>query len=86
MMFLRITSRALDACVTEHDTPLPSDVFFVANHLSWHDIPILGGITGTAFVAQHGVRSWPIIGWLATLNQTIFVNRIEKQNVWLCCK
>lgn len=81
MLFLRIAARALGARVKVHGTPLRRDVFFVANHLSWHDIPILAGITGTAFVAQDGVRNWPIIGWLATLNRTIFVSRTEKQNV-----
>lgn len=81
MLFLRIAARALGARVNVHGTPLRRDVFFVANHLSWHDIPILAGITGTAFVAQDGVRDWPIIGWLATLNRTIFVSRTEKQNV-----
>lgn len=81
MLFLRIAARALGARVKVHGTPLRRDVFFVANHLSWHDIPILAGITGTAFVAQDGVRDWPIIGWLATLNRTIFVSRTEKQNV-----
>lgn len=54
---------------------------FVANHISWHDIPILAGITGSSFVAQDGVRDWPIIGWLAKLNRTIFISRTEKQNV-----
>ena len=81
MLFLRIAARALGARVKVHGTPLRRDVFFVANHLSWHDIPMLAGITGTAFVAQDGVRDWPIIGWLATLNRTIFVSRTEKQNV-----
>ena len=73
--------RVLGARVSVHGKPLRKDVFFVANHLSWHDIPILGGITGCAFVAQHGVRKWPVVGWLATLNRTIFVNRAEKHNV-----
>ncbi len=81
MLFMRITARALGARVKPHGKPLRQDVFFVANHLSWHDIPILGGITGSAFVAQHGVRKWPIIGWLATLNHTIFVSRTERYNV-----
>lgn len=81
MLLLRITARALGARVRAHGRPLGKDVFFVANHLSWHDIPILGGITGSAFVAQDGVRKWPIIGWLATLNRTIFVSRTEKHNV-----
>lgn len=81
MLFMRIAARALGARVKVHGKPMRKNVFFVANHVSWHDIPILGGITGTAFVAQHGVRSWPIIGWLAELNRTIFVNRTEKHNV-----
>lgn len=81
MLFLRIAARALGARVKVYGTPLRRDVFFVANHLSWHDIPILAGITGTAFVAQDGVRRWPIIGWLARLNRTIFVSRTDKQNV-----
>jgi 1-acyl-sn-glycerol-3-phosphate acyltransferase len=81
MLFLRICSRALGARVTVYGQPLRKDVFFVANHISWHDIPILAGITGTSFVAQDGVRDWPIIGWLAKLNRTIFISRTEKQNI-----
>lgn len=81
MLFLRIAARALGAKVTVFGKPLRKNVFFVANHLSWHDIPILAGITGTAFVAQDGVRDWPVIGWLAKLNRTIFISRTEKNNV-----
>jgi lyso-ornithine lipid O-acyltransferase len=81
MLFLRIAARALGAKVKVYGNPLRKDVFFVANHLSWHDIPILAGITGTAFVAQDGVRDWPIIGWLAEINRTIFVSRTDKHNV-----
>ena len=80
MLFLRISTRALGARVTVYGKPLRKDVFFVANHISWHDIPILAGITGSSFVAQDGVRDWPIIGWLAKLNRTIFISRTEKQN------
>lgn len=80
-LYLRLTARALGARVTTIGVPRRRDVFFVANHLSWFDIPVLGGITGTAFVAQDGVRAWPLIGWLATLNRTIFVSRTEKQTV-----
>ena len=81
MLFLRISTRALGARVRVHGSPLRWNVFFVANHISWHDIPILAGITGSAFVAQDGVRDWPVIGWLATLNHTIFISRAERQNV-----
>jgi lyso-ornithine lipid O-acyltransferase len=81
MMFLRIAARVMGVRVKSHGRPLRRDVLFVANHVSWHDIPILGGITGTAFVAQDGVRNWPVIGWLATINRTIFISRTAKQNV-----
>ena len=80
-LFLRLVARALGVRVTVFGTPLRKDVFYVANHVSWIDIPILGGITGTAFVAQDGVRDWPLIGWLATLNRTIFISRTDKLNV-----
>jgi lyso-ornithine lipid O-acyltransferase len=81
MLYLRIVTRVLGARVKVYGNRLRKDVFFVANHISWHDIPILGGITGTAFVAQDGVRKWPFVGWLAAQNRTIFVSRTDKQNV-----
>jgi 1-acyl-sn-glycerol-3-phosphate acyltransferase len=81
MLYLRIVSRVLGMRVKVHGSRLKRDVFFAANHISWHDIPVLGGLTGTAFVAQDGVRKWPIIGWLAALNGTIFVSRTDKQSV-----
>jgi lyso-ornithine lipid O-acyltransferase len=80
-LFLKYTARALGVHVRVVGRPQRRNVFFVANHLSWIDIPILGGITGTAFVAQDGVASWPFIGWLAKLNRTIFVSRTARQNV-----
>ncbi len=81
MLFLRIAARVLGVRVKVKGKSLRNDVFFVANHVSWIDIPILAGINGTAFVAQDGVRSWPIIGWLADLNRTIFISRTDRQNV-----
>lgn len=81
MLYLRIASRVMGMRVKVYGHRLRKDVFFVANHISWHDIPVLGGITGTAFVAQDGVRKWPVIGWLATQNRTVFVNRAGKQQV-----
>ena len=60
---------------------LKRDVFFVANHIGWIDIPIVAGVTGTAFVAQDGIASWPVIGWLASLNKTIFVSRTDRLGI-----
>jgi 1-acyl-sn-glycerol-3-phosphate acyltransferase len=57
---------------------LKRDVMFVANHLSWIDIPALGGVTGTVFVAQDRIADWPVFGWLAKLNHTVFVSRTNR--------
>lgn len=50
-------------------------MFLLANHVSWIDILALGGATGTAFVSHDGVARWPVIGWLAAQNNTLFVAR-----------
>lgn len=62
-------------------TPLRRNVVFVANHLSWMDIPILAGRTGSAFVAKAELRAVPLVGWLCTLNRTIFVRREDRMAV-----
>ncbi|OYU14802.1 MAG: 1-acyl-sn-glycerol-3-phosphate acyltransferase [Alphaproteobacteria bacterium PA4] len=73
--FLGIAARICGARVSHSGPMLGRDVFFVANHLSWIDICIFGGVTGTAFVAQDKIRDWPVIGRLAQLNRTVFVSR-----------
>jgi 1-acyl-sn-glycerol-3-phosphate acyltransferase len=61
--------------------PLPSKVLFVANHVSWLDIMVLAGATGTAFVSKDDVARWPVMGWLAGLNNTIYVARSDRREV-----
>jgi lyso-ornithine lipid O-acyltransferase len=64
-----------------HGKPLPSHVLFVSNHLSWLDIMVVAGATGAAFVSKGDVARWPVFGWLASLNNTIFVDRSERHGV-----
>jgi 1-acyl-sn-glycerol-3-phosphate acyltransferase len=61
--------------------PLADHVLFVSNHESWLDILLLAGATGTAFVAKAEVAGWPVIGWLAGLNDSVFVAREERRGV-----
>lgn len=60
---------------------LKENVFYVANHLSWIDILVLGAATNTAYVAQDGIARWPVVGWLASLNHTIFVSRTDRLGI-----
>jgi 1-acyl-sn-glycerol-3-phosphate acyltransferase len=62
-------------------TPLPSHVLFVANHLSWLDIMMLAHASGTAFVSKDDIARWPVIGWLASLNNTVFIARTQRNAV-----
>jgi len=62
-------------------TPLRRDVVFLANHLSWIDILTIAGATGSAFVAKGELARVPVIGWLCTLNRTIFVSREDRLGV-----
>lgn len=47
----------------------------VANHISWIDIYVINSVLPSAFVSKEEVRHWPLIGWLATKNDTIFLRR-----------
>ena len=77
--FLARAGRIIGARTEIIGTPLRSRVFFVANHLSWTDVCILGGVIDTAFVAQDQIAEWPIVGWLARLNATVFVSRTDRR-------
>ena len=55
--------------------------FFLANHVSWLDIPAMAGITGCAFVAHDGLAAIGPLRWLCTLNDTVFVARHDRRSV-----
>lgn len=55
--------------------------FFLANHVSWIDVPALAGTTGTAFVAHDGLARIAPLRWLCSLNDTVFVARHVRGSV-----
>jgi len=48
---------------------------FVANHVSYLDIEALSAVVPTCFVAKREVAGWPMFGWLARLQRTVFIER-----------
>ena len=50
-------------------------LFVVANHISWLDIPVIGAAAPVSFIARSEVAGWPIIGWFAKLQRSVFVDR-----------
>ncbi|MCB1886663.1 MAG: 1-acyl-sn-glycerol-3-phosphate acyltransferase [Rhodocyclaceae bacterium] len=56
------------------ETP-PAGAMIVANHVSWVDIFAINALTPAAFISKAEVRQWPLIGWLAQHNDTVFLRR-----------
>ena len=80
-LFLAVAARIVGARVRIYGVPLKRDVFYIANHLSWIDILALGGASGTAFVSKAEIGKAPLVGWLASLNRTVYVSREDRMGV-----
>lgn len=48
-------------------------MLWVANHVSWTDIPLLGALAPLTFLSKAEVRAWPLAGWLAEKAGTLFI-------------
>lgn len=80
-IFLGWAARLAGARVERVGVPLKRDVFYISNHLSWIDILAIAGQSGTAFVAKEEIRQAPVVGWLSTLNRTVYVKRENRLGV-----
>lgn len=54
---------------------LARPALFAANHVSYTDISVLGSLIVGSFIAKTEVASWPLFGWLAKLQRSVFVDR-----------
>lgn len=52
-----------------------SPALILSNHVSWLDICVITALSPVVFVAKHEVAGWPVFGWLAKLQRTVFINR-----------
>ena len=80
-LFLRGSARLAGMRVSFRGARLLGNVLYIANHVSWLDILVLAGRSGTAFVAKADMESWPLLGWLAGLNNSIYVKREARLDV-----
>lgn len=77
-LYCAILARALGVQVRLSGEPARGSVLYVANHLSWLDILVLGARLEGAFVAKHEVGQMALVNGLARLRETIFVERERK--------
>ncbi len=58
-----------------HGIPVQGQAVYVANHISYLDIPVLGSLVKASFAAKNDVASWPLFGFLSKIQQTAFISR-----------
>jgi 1-acyl-sn-glycerol-3-phosphate acyltransferase len=59
--------------IGQRSTSTPT--LILSNHVSWLDICVIAALAPVVFVAKSEVAGWPVLGWLAKLQRTVFINR-----------
>ena len=77
--FLAAAAWLIGARVRVTGEPVRPHTLLLSNHLSWLDILILGGATGTAFVAKDDLGHG-LFHWLADQNHTVYVRREARKS------
>ena len=52
----------------------------VSNHISWTDIVAIGSVTDVTFVAKQEVAKWFFVGFMASLQRTLYVDRTRRSD------
>jgi lyso-ornithine lipid O-acyltransferase len=80
-IFLAYAGRCCGMRVRVEGVPLTSRVLFAANHATWLDILALGGAAPAIFVSRDDLEHWSVVGWLADINDTLYVARHARREV-----
>jgi 1-acyl-sn-glycerol-3-phosphate acyltransferase len=64
----------IEVCVIGAPTA-SGPVLYAANHISYLDITVLGSLLEASFVAKTEIAGWPLFGWLARLQRSVFIDR-----------
>ena len=80
IIFLNGTHKILGIKIHWHGSPPTEPAVVMGNHRSYLDAVVLPTSFPVVFVARHETKSWPIIGWGATLIGTIWVKRDIKES------
>ena len=67
--------RVFNIKLSVHGQASNEATLFVANHLSWLDIHVIGSQLPARFLSKAEVQSWPVFGWLASKAGTLYIPR-----------
>lgn len=62
---------------------IPEQGLIVSNHLSYLDILVFSVVCRCVFVAKREIKSWPGVGWAASLAGTIYIDRTRRTDTHL---
>lgn len=57
------------------------NALIVANHVGSPDVLVLGACFQTFYVSKQDLGQWPVIGWLASLGETVYADRSRRHQV-----
>lgn len=66
-------------CKVEGEISHRRPTLFLSNHISYLDVFVLGKYIPAFFIAKSEVAGWPILGWLAKVQNTLFFERSGKK-------
>lgn len=79
-IYHRLLCKLLGVSVKIEGSVPREPALLVANHASWLDIPVLSSVRPLSFIAKREVGTWPLFGWMAKLQCTVFVNRENRHS------
>lgn len=75
-IFHRIGCTFLGLRVTTIGRPASGGpVLMVSNHVAWTDILAIGSVADCTFVAKSEIEKWPVVGFMASMQKTLYVDR-----------
>lgn len=81
MIFHRLALWALGIRLHVHGRPVAErPLLLAANHASWIDISAYGSVMPLSFVAKREVGTWPLIGFFARLQRSVFIDRTRRRS------
>ncbi|KFG68112.1 lysophospholipid acyltransferase family protein [Microvirga sp. BSC39] len=78
--FHRALLKIFNVRVIERGTPPGrAATIVVSNHVSWLDIPVIGSLHPLSFIAKSEIEGWPVVGFMATLQRSVFIDRQRRK-------
>ncbi|MDQ6435546.1 lysophospholipid acyltransferase family protein [Mesorhizobium sp. LHD-90] len=80
LLWHRLATRMLGIRIRTFGTIAQGRPLLIAsNHVSWLDITVLGAVAEVSFIAKSEMSNWPVFGWLAKMQRSVFVERERRR-------